>query len=234
MTDHGRQDGGTARVDDLVSDAEIANGMRTEADDASYHAAWRAFVDRHLPSLKAFIEARARDLSADTCDDLLSEAVARIQRGVDKYVDRGPGKLRSWCFAIAQSVLDDVRRGRLRHLQDETSDMTLLVSFEEVEERYGASPVGHSEAGLSDAEARCAVGDPPPFSDLSEVLRAFSSLNDVDQAVIWCKVVQGDSDAYVAEITGKPVDHVRKIRLKAVNKLRKRVDQLLANKRQAS
>ena len=235
MTETGRNDGGDGGEGRDLSDAALAQGMRSDADEATYDVAWREFDRRHLPMLKGFIEARSRDSGLDVCDDVLSEAVQRIQKGIDTYVDRGPGKLVSWCIKIADRVVHDLWRGRLHDLQDGSSDATELVSFEEIEERYGAGVVVGDEADYSAIVFPTGEGDSRMVSERAGLLwEAFASLNDIDQAVIWCKMVHGDSDAYVAEITNKPVDHVRKIRDKAVKKLRKRFERLLEKERLAS
>lgn len=236
MTDTRREDEGEDGDEGRgLSDAALAQGMRSDADEATYHTTWREFDRRHLPHVKGFIEARARDSGLDVCDDLLSETIERIQRGIDTYVDRGPGKLRSWCIKIADRVLHDLWRGRLHDLQDGSPDATELVSFDEIEERYGAGLVARDEVDYSAIVVPTGEGDPSIVSERARLLwEAFESLSDIDKAVIWCKTVQGDSDAYVAEITGKPVDHVRKIREKAVKKLRKNFDRLLEERRLAS
>jgi DNA-directed RNA polymerase specialized sigma24 family protein len=105
MTVEGRNEAGKGGDPEQgLTDAAIAKGMRADADDASYRVAWREFDCRHLPYVKGFIEARARESGLDVCDDLLGEALQRIQKGIDKYVDQGPGKLRSWCIKIADRV----------------------------------------------------------------------------------------------------------------------------------
>lgn len=235
MTDTGRDDEGEEGDDGRgLSEAELAQGMRSDADEATYQSAWREFDRRHLPHVKGFIEARARDSGLDVCDDLLTETIERIQKGIDTYVDGGPGKLRSWCIKIADRVLHDLWRGRLHDLQDGSPGATELVSFEEVEKRYGAGLVAALEADYSAVVGPTREGDPRVVSERARLIwQAFESLSAIDRAVIWCKMVQGDSDAYVAEITGKPVDHVRKIRDKAVKKLRKRFDRLLEERRLA-
>jgi RNA polymerase sigma factor (sigma-70 family) len=236
MTDTGRDDEGEGGDNGRgLSDAALAAGMRPDADDASYQIAWREFERRHLPHLKGFIEARARDSGADVCDDLLSVALERIQNGIDGYVDRGPGKLRSWSIKIADRVVKDLWRGRLHDIQDPSPDATELVSFDEIQERYGAGLIAGDEADYAAIVVPTSEGDPHNGSDRARVLwEAFESLGDIDQVVIWCRMVQGDSDAYVAAITGKPVDHVRKIRAKAVQKLHTRFDHLLEERRRAS
>lgn len=236
MTDTGCDDGGDGGEGGrTLSDAALAQGMRSDANEASYRIAWREFDLRHLPHVKGFIEARARDFGADVCDDLLSVALGSIQKGIDKYVDRGPGKLRSWCIKIADRVVKDLCRGRLYDVQGGLPDATELVSFDEIEERYGAGLVAGDKVDYGAIVIPDGEGDPRVASERARLLwEAFESLTDVDQTIIWCKMVQGDSDASVAEITGKPEDHVRKVREKAVKKLRKRFDRLLEERRLAS
>lgn len=236
MTDRGHEDDGEDGGDGHdLSDAALAVGMRSDADEATYQNAWREFDRRHLPHVKGFIEARARDSGMDVRDDLLSETIERIQKGIDTYVDRGSSKLRSWCVKIADRVLHDFWRGRLRDLQDGSPDATELVSFDEIEERYGARAEAADDIDYSAIVFPSGEADPRVVSERARILwDAFELLSAIDRAVIWCKMVQGDSDAYVARITGKPVDHVRKIRAKAVMKLRKRFDRLLEERRLAS
>lgn len=236
MTNSGRDDEADDGEDRCEpSDAAVAKGMRSGAADASYCAAWREFDRRHLPHLKAFIEARAHGSGADVCDDLLSLVLERIQRGIDQYVDQGPGTLRSWCIKVADRVVNDLWRGRLSVIKDGAPNATELVSFDEIEERYGAGPVRSDKADYVAILVPAGEGEPRTTSARARKLwEAFESLSDIDQVVIWCKMVHGDSDAYVAEITSRPVDHVRKIRDKAVKKLRKRFGLLLEERRLAS
>lgn len=222
-----------------ASGAELARGMRWDADDATFAAAWREFEHRHLAHISSFIESRAGGAGPDVCDDLLSEALRRIEKGIDGYVDQGPGKLRSWCFKTAQRAIDDFWRGRLSFEKERTVTGAELVSFDEIEERYGTGLVlDDSTDALAISVASVTPGDGADRLrqgiDSQALYQAFMTLPEVDQAVIWCKMVHGDSDKYVAHITGKPEDHVRKIRGKAVGKLLKRYDRAMATRRQAS
>ena len=218
-----------------VDDAALAHGMRVSADDATNAAAWREFARRHLGSIKSFIETKARDLGADVCEDLLVEAILRIQKGVEKYVDRGPGKFRSWCLKIADRVVLDAWRGRFDFVPGGSPAMPELVSFDEITERYAAGEIPDDSDEAVALMVPGANHQPRPLTEREQVMRdAFDSLSSVDQAVLWCRIEHGDSDKDVAAITGKPVDHVRKIRDKAMKKLVKAFDRRMAVRRQAS
>jgi RNA polymerase sigma factor (sigma-70 family) len=167
-------------------------------------------------------------------DDLLSETVQRIQKGVDSYVDRGPGTLRSWCFKIADRVVLDLWRGRLHSIQDGLVGQPELVSFAEIEERFTQDCMVRDDTDYT-AIVSSSTASSPIISERAKVLwEAFESLTSVDQAIIWCRAVHDDPDAYIAHITGKPPEHIRKLRSKALKKLRKRFERLLEARRLAS
>jgi len=215
-----------------ASDAVLARGMQLDASESDSSAAWREFDRRHLPHVKAFISARAADLDADVRDDLAVELVLRVQTGIAKYTDRG-NSLRSWCFKIADRVILDFRRGRPVFGLRQAPAAVELVSFAEVEELLAAAP--HDDDGDDDyppAETR--HGNPAVLSDGELAMQAFDSLNEIDRAILWGTLMNRDSDEYLAEVTGKPVDHIRKIRYKAIEKLRKAFDRLARGARRAS
>lgn len=234
MTDTGR-DAEVREMWDSVDDAALARGMRVSADDATNSAAWNEFGRRHLGSIKSFIEVKARDLGADVCEDLIAEAVVRIQRGVDKYVNRGPGTFRSWCLKIADRVMLDAWRGRLDFVPVGSPATLELVSFDEITERYAAGEISGDSDEATGLMVHGPDHEPRALTEREEAMReAFDSLSSIDQAVVWCRIEHGDSDKDVAAITGKPVDHVRKIRDKAMKKLVKAFDRRMAVRRQAS
>jgi DNA-directed RNA polymerase specialized sigma24 family protein len=158
--------------------------------------------------------------------------VMRIHRGAESFRDRGPGTFRSWCIKIAQRVLQDLWRGRLTELDGGLSPkfgVTDLVPFEEIEARFGGGLVTGS---FAEHEALCTRGpdeeEPTMSVEAQLAAEAFATLSSIDQTVLWCKVMHEDSDARVSEITGKPVDQVRKIRFKALDRLIRRFQRLMA------
>lgn len=231
MTNTGQTHGGSGSGDD----AALALAMRTSAGAAASEAAWREFDRRHLGHIRSFIEAKASDLGSDEQDDLVIETALRIQRGVEKYVDRGPGKFRSWCLKIADRTVLDARRGRLHLVPGASAGSNELVSFDEIAERYALE----DDPGASNPEELLTVISADrelraPTERERAMREAFALLSDADQAVLWCSIVHGDSDKDVAAITGKPVDHVRKIRHKALGKLQKQFERQLTAQRRAS
>jgi RNA polymerase sigma factor (sigma-70 family) len=231
MTNTG-QDPGAGRPWHDVSDAALANGMRQDADDATFIEAWREFDRRHLGHIQRFVEKRAgKNVDSDQLDDLLQETQLRIQ----KYIkNRGAGRLRSWCFAVADSVVKDLWRGHapfVPHLPGATE----LVPFTDVEERYsGGLVIAETDDCYAIAGSEVDQEQRPLSEEESVMRHAFAALNDVDRAVLWCTVVHADSDAYVASITDKPVSQVPMIRYRAKEKLRKAWERLMAERRQAS
>ena len=234
MTDTGQDpEAGGAWAE--VDDAALARAMRPSADDQTYAAAWREFESRHLGHIKAFIDGRGRELGFDGCDELLQLTMLRIQEKVEQFVPRGPRSFRSWCFKIAENLLGDAWRGRLPLIYDAAPGAPVLVPFDEIAERYAEDLV----TGEGDEAKAITVAIPDtellPRSERDQALwEAFDSLTEVDRAVLWCRIVHDDSDERVAEIVGKPADHVRKILYKAVKKLGREFEKRLAKRRQAS
>lgn len=231
------QDSGTGGPWHDAGDAALANGMRPDADDATYALAWREFEHRHLPQIKRFVESRLGDVDDAVLDEVLLETEKRIQRGIQTFKDRGPGKLRSWCLKVTQRTLQDYWRGHAPFVQDGPGDAGELVSFDEIAEKYSlARVVGNLDdcQAIAGREADEYDDDPRPLTEREQVIReAFDTLPDVDQVLIWGRI-DGDSDAYLASINGKPVDQVRKIRHKAISKLAKAFERLMASRRQVS
>ena len=217
-----------------ADDAALARGMGASADDATFFPAWREFERRHLGPIKSFIDARGRDLDDATRDDVLMLTLRQIQRKVDRYVPRRGATFKSWCTKLADNVLKDAWRGRLPLVYDAAPDLPVLVSFDEIEERYEDGLVA---GGGDEDPAVTAAGDEDllPRSERDQVLwEAFGALTEVDQIVLWCRLIHHDSDERVAEIVKKPVDHVRKILYKAERKLGREFERRMAGRRRAS
>lgn len=229
----GPRDGPWRAADDGV----LARGMRAEADDATYEAAWREFDRRHLGPLRGFVRAKGAALGRDTCEDLVQESVVRVQQHVHGFEARGDGSLRSWCFKIANNVVLDALRGRrcpVSGAATRSGDAVELVSFDEVAERY-LDDGPHAGEELDAFSAAAPDAEPAMLTPREQVMReAFESLSPVDQAVLWGTVVRGDSDQDIAGVVDKPVDHVRKIRHKALGKLGRAFRRLRDGLRRAS
>lgn len=213
---------------EVARDGELALAMRPEAADEDYNAAWEEFTRRHVGHVMRFIEQRARDLGADVCEDLMSETELRIMNGVTRFEDRGPGSLRSWSFAVAENVIRDFRRGRLRAVSPHLAGAAELVSFEEVEERYSQGLAAGSNDDHDAITTPYPEKEPRPSARAVALGEAFDSLTATDQAIVWLRVVHEESDAEIAAITRTPRDHVRKMLYKAVKKLKKRFTRALA------
>jgi RNA polymerase sigma factor (sigma-70 family) len=147
-------------------------------------------------------------------------------------VDRG-NTLKSWCLKIADRVILDYRRGRPVLGMRQAPRAVELVSFEEVAEILGTDPFD-DEVDLAGPAPEARDGHPQEPSHSELVVQAFDSLNEVDRTILWGTLVDGESDKYLAKVTGKPEDQIRKIRYKAIAKLRKAFDRLVLGARQAS
>jgi DNA-directed RNA polymerase specialized sigma24 family protein len=206
--------------------------MRPDADDATYACAWREFEDRHLGHIKRFVEARLGDVDDATVDEVLIETEWRVLKGISRYQDRGHGKLRSWCFKVAQRVLHDLWRGHAPFAPDGPSGAGELLSFDEIAEQYSVGSFEDCESVVVKEVSTDA--EPRPLTEREQVMReAFATLSEVDQSVLWGGI-NGDTDAYLASNTGKPIEHVRKIRYKAQKKLIKAFESLMAKRHKAS
>ena len=217
-----------------VTDGVLALGMCPTANDSDYHPAWREFERRHLPHVRQFVDVALRNSGDDIIDDVLSETMHRIVNNIERFKDRGSGKLRSWCIKIAHSVAKDFWRGHAPFKLDGPRELKALVPFDEIEERYS---VGRVAGGLLDSHAitgRDSLTDLEPPTAREIALRdALASLPDVDQVILWGGM-SGDSDVNLASVTKTPVESVRKIRYKALKKLAKRVEKLLTAGQKAS
>ncbi|WP_310571226.1 sigma-70 family RNA polymerase sigma factor [Gemmatimonas sp.] len=215
-----------------VSDADLARGLRFDADDRTSAQAWSEFERRHMGAIKGFIDVRAGDLGADAGDDLLMKAALCIQRGVEKFKARGPKSFRSWCIKIADRVILDARRGRLGVVPPTGVE---LVSFDEMAERLLSDSAEASDPDGSPLSPDVDAEDDSPRSERKRIMRdAFASLSETDQTILWCTFINDDSDAQIAQYVAKPVDLVRKLRYKAKAKLAKAFMRRLPASQQAS
>ncbi len=194
------------------TEAALVLAMRPAALERDL--AWREFHRRHGVRLMGFIiQAMGADRRSD-CEDIYQEAAIRIDKGLARYKHLREGGFHSWCVKIAQNLC--LSAHRLKAGQPSPAE---LLSFEELEESISA--LG-GEAGPDTPKTRTAREE--------DISWAFSKLNPVDQAVIHLRFVSPIPDAEIGRRIKKPADQIRKIRNKAIKKL-KRFYQLAEAKR---
>ena len=204
------------------TEAALARAMMPGARDRE--RAWSEFHRREAPRLLGFIAHKlGRDRENET-EDVYSEVVERIERNLGRFEYRKEGSFRSWYLRIAQNLCLSRHRGR----KGEPAPHELL-SFSELEQQLvapnvdtydGSDPDDLPERALSPRES--AVHD------------AFASLNAVDQAVIELNVITPTPDKQIAAIVEKPESQIRKIRNKALKKLRRAFERHIAAKRRSA
>lgn len=232
MTGSGQDPGGASW--EAADEARLARGMDPREDNDEYEAAWAEFERRYVPKIKGFLDARAREWSEDHRQDLLLEAVERIHKGIAGFFPRRSGALLSWCIKITDRVLQDFWRGRLEFLGGAPSGRAELVSFDEIADRCN---LGHVAEESEDYQAIAAPRGTPRAVETAEtrmIREAFDALNETHRAILWLTIVQGDSDAFIASVVGKPEDRVRKIRYKAIQRLKQEFEKCMALAREAS
>ncbi len=159
------------------------------------------FSARYLDRLRRMIRSLAGGrFSEDEIDDALGETVERIFRSVGRFRPTREGALLSWACTIARNVVMDAFRAR-RSAE--------FVSFDEAAERLGAPGLGYVSR-LREA-------------DFDRLGRAIGDLVPRDQALI-ALYRAGRTDAETAVLLGLREDQVRKVRYKALQRLKKRYE----------
>jgi RNA polymerase sigma factor (sigma-70 family) len=151
------------------------------------------------------------------CDDVFQKTVIAIEENLETYTHRREGGFRSWCFKIAQNKCISEHRVKSGH-----PSPAELLSFEELQDIISVE----MDDGGSVPRHPTAMSE-----QKTDIRAAFEQLNPVDQAVIHLHSVSPVSDAEIAQQINKPVDHIRKIRNKALKKLKKLYEDKARRKR---
>jgi RNA polymerase sigma factor (sigma-70 family) len=171
--------------------------------------------------LLGFIRFRASDLGDEACYDLLAETIVKIERNIHKYQHRHDGSFHSWCMKIAQNTCISARRGKASQIP-----AAELLSFEDAEFLVAGNEI---PAGPLDLTASSDSAEAPDQTEAEELFyEALATLNEVDQTVILLRYITPIPDVDIARRLEKPVDHIRKIRHKALKKLKRECDRLRA------
>jgi RNA polymerase sigma factor (sigma-70 family) len=215
----------SARVNRFLTagDAVLAHAMRRDNPDGEeWEAAWLAFDVRYAGALMALILKMAGYLGRDECADLFAVTSERILRYIGRFEDRGE-TLRSWSFKVAQNVvLARLRAGRRAAMEDD------FLSFEDVaEELQILDAVDPADDGVSERASASGYG----VEEAELVRTAFEKLTTRDQAVLDLTVTNDFPHVDVARIIGVEAPLVRKIRYKAIGRLKKKYQALKAKPR---
>jgi RNA polymerase sigma-70 factor (ECF subfamily) len=129
-----------------VTSETLLAGLR----DPGNESIWRGYVDRYRPSLVRWLQRVGLTLA--DAEDVAQEALlAFAQAYRDGKYDPGRGRLRSWLFGIAATVLANWRkrahrRGREAQIVDPTGGTGFFASLED--------PRDSELSALWDAECR--------------------------------------------------------------------------------
>jgi RNA polymerase sigma factor (sigma-70 family) len=203
-----------------ADDAAVAAAMAEQNDGA-----WWEFDRRYAGKLMSFVAGRFPTLDDGEQEDIFQNVLDRIARGLPTYRPQPHATFASWCFAVADSeCLDELRR------RAQEPQLSQLVSFEEIEQRYDSSVRGAPERLLVDED----TGDVRmPTEEEAIFQEAMASLSPVDQTVLHMSLYAKDPDQQIAEVVQKPASQIRMIRHKAKEKL-KRACLRLSARRHAS
>jgi RNA polymerase sigma factor (sigma-70 family) len=178
-----------------ATDQDLARAMAGESGDDD--AAWREFMTRYGDRIMRLIAYVGPSLQEADRKDIFSDSVLRMHAAIGRFTPRGSKSLLSWAYKIAQNVTYDWFR------RDQTMD---LVSVDDVAETLSVEVV---ESGTT------------PGMDAAQAAleRALARLAPRHQALLGLSRA-GLSDREIGERLGIAEDSVRKIRYKALARLK--------------
>jgi RNA polymerase sigma factor (sigma-70 family) len=178
-----------------ATDEELAREMAREQGDDD--AAWREFFARYGDLLMRFIGYCGPLLQPADREEVFSDTIIRVQGAVHRYRSRAGKSFISWVYKIAQNVVRDrFREGRRSE----------LVSIEDMAERLGLDT---SETTTTPEAQHAQVA----------LDRALEQLVPRHQALLGLSRA-GLSDEEIGHRLGMGADTVRKVRYKALARLK--------------
>ncbi len=148
--------------------------------------------DEHLPPIYRFIYLKVS--ARETAEDLTSEVFLRVWNELNK-AKQEIGNIRAFLYGIARNVVADHYRGRKIEVVSVEETFDLMDSFSL-----------HDQIALN--------------SDIEQILRALSGINEDYQDLIIWRYVEELSVPEIAQLTGKTEENVRVGIHRAIKSLR--------------
>ncbi|MBA0053788.1 sigma-70 family RNA polymerase sigma factor [Streptomyces sp. AJS327] len=170
-------------VDAVPSDAELVARMR-RGEAGAYEELYR----RHAEPVRRYARTCCRD--AHTAEDLTNEVFARTLQAVQR--GSGPeSAVRAYLLTSVRRVAAAWSKSRKReHLVED------FVVFTQSAAAVGAGPVENTQEVAAEVRAM-------EEAEQSLVLRAFRSLTEEEQTLLWHTTVEGGKPREVAPLLGK-------------------------------
>src|SRR3989344_4321898 len=151
--------------------------------------------DEHLPPIYRFIYLKVN--TRETAEDLASDVFLRVWNELNKE-EQEIQIIRAFLYGIARNVVADHYRGRKLEVVSVEETFDLMDSFSL-----------HDQIALS--------------SDIEQILRALSGINDDYQDLIIWRYVEELSVQEIAQLTGKTEENVRVGIHRAIKNLREQI-----------
>jgi len=188
---------------ELIAAARVGDG-----------AAIGELLQRHLPTLRAFLRVRggAEFRARENDSDLVQSACLVALQNLDKFEWRGQGSFRAWLCALAENVLRNHRHYHRAERRDPRRERADLAA---------------SDARLSQAYA--SIATPSRHAVAREAIEHFEAALDKIPAVqrdvvVWSRIL-GQSHREIAERLGKTEVAVRTMLSRALVRLAALMDE---------
>lgn len=158
-------------------------------------AAFAEIYTRHHDSVYAYLYYRVHDVQA--AEDLTGEVFLRLVAKMGKFTYRGRPIL-AWLYTIARNLLID-------HQRKQAQSGTL-----ELEEQWATSHPSPPEVAEQGLTRDC-------------LIRSLKHLTEEQQRVILHKLIEGRSNAEVADLMGKTEGAIKSLQHRALASLRRAV-----------
>lgn len=183
--------------------AELAN--RAAAGDAQ---AMELLLERHLPSLRAFVRLRATpEIRAhESLSDIVQSVCREVLTHADRFQHPAEGAFRSWLFTTARRKI----LNRLQHQRAEKRDAAREVPLDD----GAAQALLQRYSGFSTPSAVATQRE-----EVERIERAVDELTDEQREVVVLAHVVGLSRAEIAQQMGRSEGAVRVLLHRALARL---------------
>jgi RNA polymerase sigma-70 factor (ECF subfamily) len=162
-------------------------------------------VETYAPRLYRYAVYQLGDTAA--AEDLVSEVVTRMLEKIDGYTYTG-APFQAWLFQIARNLVTDNYRQRAR---------AQVVSLEVWLEGGEGYDVGANDTRIES------------LADQDTLLRVLAQLTDEQRQVITLRLIEGWQPAEIAELLGRSIDSVKSLQYRAIQAMRRCVEQMQAD-----
>lgn len=159
--------------------------------------AFASLVERHQEPVRRFLRGLTHGDEA-LADDLAQETFIRAWQGLRSF--RGSASFRTWVMRIAYHVFLDETRAAKRTPSQLSSQGENVVSLENLAQQ-SPSLTGGDGGGSSD------VGG--SFMLRHDIQQALAILSEAERTCITLQLIEGQSVADIADITGLPQNTVK-------------------------